>query len=220
MNKSDDSLRDSWASLGIAFNTKATDHANPEQTIIETIKSGEFPGDRKMFGLMLLWLENYMDLVHVERLKYLMKDLSPFQLALLGGIAKKCLSKGDLRFKTIIKEIEKRFGKNSPKFEGDDELYLKLKGVDADFLCFGVKVAPMHADESKKLLKRDQVIKNNAWLRNRLVFGSNLRADFITVFTLGLAQNAYQASKLLSCSANASYRNWKDLEEARGLDFV
>ena len=156
MNKSDDSLRDSWASLGIAFNTKATDHANPEQTIIETIKSGEFPGDRKMFGLMLLWLENYMDLVHVERLKYLMKDLSPFQLALLGGIAKKCLSKGDLRFKTIIKEIEKRFGKNSPKFEGDDELYLKLKGVDADFLCFGVKVAPMHADESKKLLKRDQ----------------------------------------------------------------
>ncbi|HAZ11563.1 MAG: hypothetical protein A2X86_21605 [Bdellovibrionales bacterium GWA2_49_15] len=218
MSKTDDSLRDKWASLGIAFNAPDEANANPEQTIIDTIKSGEFPSDRKMFELMLLWMSEYLQLIHVERLKYLLPSLTPFELALMGGIATKCVKNGDFRWRAIIREVQKKLGKNPPRFDaGDDELYLKLKGTDQDFLAFGIKVAPVKPDDHKKLMKRDHTIKKNAWLTNRLFLGPNLRADFITVFTLGIAKNAYQAAKILNCSPNASYRNWHDLEEAKGL---
>ena len=221
MNKTSDHLRDNWASLGIAFNANASEAANPEETIIATIKSGEFPADRKMFSLMQLWLEEFGDLVHVERLKGQIKGLAPFELALMGGIASKCLKKGDTRWKTIVMEVHKKLGKHHPKFDhGDDETYLKIKGVDEDFAAFGVRVVPLVASDRKKLLRRDEIIKNNPWLKNRLLMGANLRADFITVFTLGLARNAYQAAKFLNCSLNASYRNWHALEEARELGLV
>jgi hypothetical protein len=221
MSKINDPLRDKWASLGIAFSQKTDLVANPEQTIIETIKSGEFPADRKLFSLMLLWLNEFVDLVHVERLKGLLGELAPFELAIMGGLATKCLKMGDFRWKAILNEVQKKLGKHPPKFDvGDDATYLKLKGVDADFEAFGIKVAPLKPEDHKKLVRRDEIIKNNPWLKNRLLMGSNLRADFITIFTLGLARNAYQAAKILNCSENASYRNWRSLEEARELGLV
>jgi hypothetical protein len=219
---SNDLLRDKWSSLGIAFSTTAKLNANPELTIIETIKSHEFPSDKKMFSLMLLWLEEYLELVHVERLKNLLKDLSAYELALLGGIALKCLNKGDHRWKMIILLIQKKIGKKEIHFNdgNDDDLLLKMKGVDKEFLKFGIRVVPLKSEDHKKLLRREVVLGQNAWLKNRLLFGPNLRADFMTVFALSLASNAYQAAKLLGCSMNASYRNWKSIDEASKLGFL
>jgi hypothetical protein len=218
-----DRLAHDWASLGVAFNTGEGiyKNASPEQTIINTIKSGEFPADKKIFGLMLLWMEEYHEFIHVEQLKSLCKNLSPFELAILAALSKKILNHGDLRFKAIITYSKKKFGKHTPHFkEGDDKLLLSLKGFDEDFNEFNIKVVPLKRDEKKKLLKREHILKNNVWLKNRLLFGANLRADFITVFTLGLAQNAYQAAKFLNCSMNASYRNWRDIVEARGIGII
>jgi len=212
---SSDLLRDRWASLGIAFTQKGMKDANPEEVIIETIKSNEFPKDRKIFELMLLWIEEYLEFIHVEKLKSFLKDLTSFELALLGAVATKCVNLGDHRFQIIIREVSKKLGKKKIHFsEGDDELYLKLKGIDQDCLLFGIRVAPLKADDKKKLLKREEVFKNNTWLKNRLLFGANLRADCMTVYTLKLAHNPYQAAKILACSMNASYRNWKTIEEA------
>ncbi len=218
---SNDLLRDAWSSLGIAFNAKGATNANPEDVIIQTIKSKEFPNDRKIFELMLLWIEEYLEFIHVEKLKVSLKELNAFELALMGAVATKAFKLGDHRFKVIIREVHKKLGKKTLHFgEGDDELYLKLKGVDEDFLEFGIRVAPVKADDKKKLLKREQVFKNNAWLKNRLLFGANLRADFVTVYSLKLAQNPYQAAKILNCSTNASYRNWKTIEEANEIGLL
>lgn len=219
---SNDLLRDKWSSLGIAFTSTVKLNSNPELTIIETIKSHEFPTDKKMFSLMLLWLDEYFELVHVERFKNLLKDLSVYELALLGGIALKCLNNGDHRWKMIILLVQKKIGKNNIHFNdgNDDELLLKMKGIDADFLKFGIRVAPLKSEDPKKILRREVILGQNAWLKNRLLFGPNLRADFITVFTLSLASNAYQAAKLLGCSMNASYRNWKSIDEASKLGFL
>jgi hypothetical protein len=212
---SNDLIRDSWASLGIAFNAKGKLNANPEETIINTIKSHEFPADKKIFSLMILWLEEYHEYIYVERLKNYLKDLSAYELALLGAIAKKCFDFGDHRWKIIIHGVKKRLGNKSITFnDGDDELFLKLKGIDETFLEFGIRVIPLKRDDRKKLLSRETIFKNNVWLQNRLLYGPNLRSDFVTIFTLSLAQNAYQAAKLLGCSMNASYRNWKSVEEA------
>lgn len=219
---SNDLLRDKWSSLGIAFSSTVKLNANPELTIIETITSHEFPSDKKIFSLMLLWLDEYLELVHVERLKNLLKGLNAYELALMGGIALKCLNKGDHRWKVIILLIQKKIGKKEIHFnEGnDDELLLKMKGTDAEFLKFGIRVAPLKSEDHKKLLRREVILGQNAWLKNRLLFGPNLRADFITVFTLSLASNAYQAAKILGCSMNASYRNWKSIDEASKLGFL
>lgn len=219
---SNDLLRDKWSSLGIAFSSTVKLNANPELTIIETITSHEFPSDKKIFSLMLLWLDEYLELVHVERLKNLLKGLNVYELALMGGIALKCLNKGDHRWKVIILLIQKKIGKKEIHFnEGnDDELLLKMKGTDAEFLKFGIRVAPLKSEDHKKLLRREVILGQNAWLKNRLLFGPNLRADFITVFTLSLASNAYQAAKILGCSMNASYRNWKSIDEASKLGFL
>jgi|FLYM01.1.fsa_nt_gi hypothetical protein len=54
----------------------------------------------------------------------------------------------------------------------------------------------------------------NSWLQNKLLYGTNLRADIATRKFLKLTDTAYGASKLLGYSMNAAYRNWKDLTEA------
>ena len=140
----------------------------------------------------------------------------------MGGLALKCLNKGDHRWKTIILLVQKKIGKKEIHFTdgNDDELLLRMKGTDAEFLKFGIRVAPLKSDYHKKLLRREVALGQNAWLKNRLLFGPNLRADFITVFTLSLASNAYQAAKILGCSMNASYRNWKSIDEASKLGFL
>ncbi len=214
---SNDHLQKAWASLGIAFNSEGHLNYNPEKAIIDTVRSGEFPRDKKMFGLMLLWLQNYHNLVHVDRLKILLKELDSFQMGLMGGLATKCLKMGDFRWRTIIREVEKKLKKSATNFHSDSDLFLELKGVDDDFALFGVRVIPVAADNQKKIMSREYILKHNTWLRSRLFLGVNLRADFFTIFSLGLAQNAYQAAKILNCSINTSYRNWSDLKESKEL---
>lgn len=218
--KDKDSLRNSWASLGIAFNSNDEKTcADPETAIIELICSGEFPEDKKMMGLALLWLEHFSKLVHVERLKILTKNLGAFETALLGAIARKCVAFGDFRWRMIEKNaLAKNTGR--PKFAiGDSETFIKMRGLDEDFAAFGIRVGPVRPDDPKKLLNRQTVIKRNIWLRNRLLFGSNVRADVATLKLLNRAQTGYAAAKILGCSPNAAYRNWKDLEDAGWAKF-
>lgn len=171
---------------------------------------------------MFLWLDEYLELVHVERFKKLLKDLNAYELALLSEIALKCLKKGDHRWKMIILLVQKKIRKKEIHFNdgNDDELLLRIKGLDEELLKFGIRVVPFKSEDHKKLLKREVVLGQNAWLKNRLLFGPNLRADFITVYTLSLASNAYQAANLLGCSMNASYRNWKSIDEASKLGYL
>jgi len=208
-------LRDCWASLGIAFNS--SEHktcVDPETAIIELISSSEFPEDKKMMGLALLWLEHFSKLVHVERLKILTKNLGAFELALLGSIARKCVSFGDYRWR-MIEKIAQAKNSGKPVFSiGDSETFIKMRGLDEDFAVFGIRVGPVCPDNSKKLLNRQAVISRNTWLKNRLLFGSNVRADIATLISLKRAETGYAAAKILGCSPNAAYRNWKDLEEA------
>lgn len=209
-----DLLRDSWASLGIAFNVSSKACVDPETALVELVSSGEFPEDKKMMGLALLWLKHFSKLVHVERLKALAKDLGALELALLGAISKKCVAYGDFRFRTIENLARKKIS-GSPKFAvGDSETFIKMRGLDPDFASFGIRVAPIRTDDEKKLLRREAILKRNLWLKNRVLFGANLRADIATVISLKRAESGYAAAKILKCSPNAAYRNWKDLKEA------
>ena len=204
-----------WASLGVAYYADPTEiPSTPEDGIIEFLKSGEFPEDKKMMEIILGWLEENSKLVHVERLKNLSKALSEFEMAVLGAIAKKCAANGDHRWNVIVKTAREKVGEKRFS-QGDTENFIGVKGLDCDFSEFGIRIGTMRIESvEKKLIPRKFLIKKNTWLKNRILFGTNVRADIATIRELGLAQTAYRASKIASCSMQAAYNNWSDLEEA------
>jgi hypothetical protein len=208
---SSDLLRDKWQSLGVAFNASSTIVSDPESALICFLESKEFPDDRKIMALILAWLKEYSNLVHIERLKSLIEPLGSFELALLGGIAEKCIQFGDFRWRTITKYISKKNSGN-PQFEiGESDYLISKKGPDLEFKNYGVNISKIEPEKVEKILVREQIIVANKWIRNRVLFGVNMRADVATVINLKLASSAYQASKLLRCSFNAASRNWNDL---------
>jgi hypothetical protein len=129
-----DLLRNSWASLGVAFSNSSTTKYAPEEAILLLVTSEEFPEDKKIMGMALAWLNDHSRLVHVERLQNLIKGCNYKQLALLGAIASKCLSFGDHRWKKIAKIGLKASRSKGFSFPGDEELLIKMKGHDAIFL--------------------------------------------------------------------------------------
>lgn len=211
--KRNDPLRDQWASLGVAFATATSMESDPETAIVSLVTSKEFPEDKKMMSIALLWLKEYSTFVHIEKLKIQVRHLDMDALAILGALSLKCVVFGDHRWKTITLLVKKKLGSRKSDL-CDDEVFLKTRGIDPDFLKFGIRVTPISPDEPRKLLARKRVIQRNAWLKSRLLFGTNLRADIAALKSLKTASTAYAAAKLLGCSMNAAYRNWNDLTEA------
>lgn len=211
--KSHDSLRDQWASLGVAFAHGGKIQCDPETAILNFVTSSDFPEDKKMITIVLSWLQEYSTFVHLEKLKTAAQELEGDAILVLGAIASKCIKFGDHRWKTIEKlaQINTRDYQSSLR---DSDAFLKRHGLDEDFLKFGIHVNPVLPEDQKKLLVRQRIFKMNPWLRHRLLFGTNLRADMATVKSLKLTNTAYGAAKLLGCSMNAAYRNWNDLTEA------
>lgn len=209
-----------WASLGIEFYVQAVESESPEAALISFIQSQEFPEDKKMMGLVLLWLKHFSDIVHIERLKILSQSLEGFELAVLGGLSEKCIAQGDIRWKAIITDVIKRLGKAPTFKERDSKNFIAVKGIDEEFQKFGLSFAKLHPDDDKKITTREKLVKKNAWVKNRLLFGANVRSDIATIKELGLAETAYGAAKIANCSNNAAYRNWNDLEIAGWQDLV
>ena len=213
---SSDLLRDQWASLGVAFNVKTDIVSDPESALFSFLESGEFPEDRKMIGLILAWLKEYSNLVHIERLKNLIKPLGSLELAILGGIAAKCIKFGDYRWKTIINYIKER-NTGRIRFDiGDSAFLINKNGEDQEFKEFGLSLWQIDEDKSEKIVELKLMLEGNRWIRYRTLFGVNMRADVATVMVLKLAGSAYQTAKFLNCSFNSASRNWNDL---RSVDF-
>jgi hypothetical protein len=206
-----DLLRDKWQSIGVAFNAPSNIVSDPESALICFLESKEFPDERKMICLILAWLKDHSNLVHIERLKSLIEPLGSFELAVLGGLSEKCIQYGDFRWRTIIKYVNKK-NTGSPQFQtGDSDYLISKNGPDLEFGKFGLLISKIEADKPEKIIERAKIINANTWIRNRILFGVNMRADVATVIILKLASSAYQTSKVLKCSFNAASRNWNDL---------
>jgi len=215
-------LYSKWSGLGITFQETPTFNA-PEEVILKTIQDGDFPKDRKLFGLMLLWLETYSSYVHVERLIQMIKPLPSHELALLGGLFLKVRNHSkDHRFDSLLKHIRRHLGEHTPTFPtlSDHQIFIERHGLDEDFIVFGIQVAKLKAASTKKILSEPLLLKSNIWLHNRCLFGVNFRADVATIMRLYNPQNGYQAAKLARCSINSGYRHWRDLEKVGWFEQV
>ncbi len=220
-------LRDQWANLGIAFAADSrAKHADPEATLVRSLS--QFHEDRKLLRLVVTWLNEFGHLVHVERLKSLAKNLDKIEYAWLGVLADHMSEdQGDTRFRTIRDLARKQMGE-APAFFEDASLHklhyekeITKPGNKPAGIAYGLRVSKSDLlGDSKKLSDLKGTTKGNLWLRMRLLFGSNWRADMATVMLLDMAANYYQARKILGCSIETAHRNWNSLKEANVTELL
>ena len=214
-----ESIKSDLISLGFGYaGSPSITPPDPEKIIIEIIKL--YPEDQKLYGIFLAWMERFGDLIHVERLSNQIDLLTQDEKVILGVTALKLWNNGDHRFKVIFDKIKKKNIRLEMTLPGRDNYLIEKNGRDKEFLPFGVTTSTVQVSENKKLMDRSFVIKNNLWLRLRVLLGANYRADMVFVKLMSLANNAYEAMKFLRCSKETSYRIWGSLEEANVEDMI
>lgn len=219
-------IREKWSNLGIAFASPSrARNADPEKTLIESLAL--LKEDRKLLQQIISWLHEFGNLVHVERLRNLAKNLSPLELAWLGVLSEYMKNeRGDHRFELTRKLAQEKLGSSPPVFEDSSLHRLHYersieKGAYPAGSNFGLLIT--QADlrpEPKKIENTSAVLKKNLWICMRMLMGCNWRADIATVMALNLCKNYYQAQKILGCSIETAHRNWNTLESVKFREFL
>lgn len=207
------------ASLGIAILSEAGDPADPERTLLECLSL--FQDDRKLLALILIWLKEYGDLLHLNRICALAKKLTPLELVWLGGLAAHATAESN-RWKTVERFVEKRLATQRRRFTSSklDTLSAQRKGADPYFLKFGLIIPTVEPSAEKKLRSRAHTLANHPWLRLRSLFGANWRADIAMEMLRAKDQTPYRVAKTLGCNTETVYRNWNSLQEANALEIL
>jgi hypothetical protein len=212
-----DRIRNELSSIGIAFYEPETPivDADPEKAFLNSIS--EWQSDRKILKLLISWMDEFGDLFHIERLKALAKSLPANEIAWLGGFAKHRLSAKDYRWVCIEKFCTSKLGAQSLTFSTTklDLLQAKRNGKDENFSQFGILIPKVEPADKKKLLPRSEVLRRHQWLRLRLVFGANFRADMAHLILKDIVPNAFQAERLLGCNRQTAYKLWGTFHEVR-----
>jgi hypothetical protein len=216
MSKIIDDNKEALLSLGFAFhgNTPAKS-ADPEKSIIDILPS--FFEDRKLFRMLLTWLVVVSDLIHIERLNVLGEELPPNLKIVLGAIALK-LKKTDRRWKLVHERLKSSLLDKGRDLhlpgEFNDPYLISKYGADEEFAELGVKISKILPENEKKILSLNGILKSNRWLRLRAVIGPNFRADVVYLYVADIASGPAEAARILLCSRDTAYRNWRALEEA------
>lgn len=208
--------RNALLSLGFAFQGVSKGApADPEQTIVSVL--GAFYEDRKLYRMLLAWLDATSDLIHMERLNALSKDLPQGLRVVLGATALKLLPR-DRRWRLIATAMqESAYAKGRAGVVPDgyaDAFLLSKNGVDEEFKKLGLKIARIDAEDRKKIRSLKAILQSNGWLRIRALIGPNFRADIAYLYLSNRAEGPADAARVLKCSRDTAYRNWKAIEEA------
>lgn len=217
-----------WETLGVAFDIEspAVGPVDPERALLASL--AHMQAKRKLLRLIVAWLDEFCDLIHVERLLALLRkdasrldDTNDLGARVLGGVALR-LSKTDKRWARIADECQDLLkgvtSKTMPISENDSFLVAR-DGADPSFKAFGWTIPALDRSgerfpSRKKLYTRDEVMRRSPWLRLRAAVGANWRADLLFAMLFGLAKNANQASRLLGCSYETAYRSWEACKSA------
>jgi hypothetical protein len=87
---------------------------------------------------------------------------------------------------------------------------------DPEFASFGVEISQLDSVDEKKITKLELLVKNNIFVRNRLLFGCNWRADIISTIEMGL-DSPTRVKNRLRCSYETSHRVFNEYYLAQGL---
>jgi hypothetical protein len=198
--------------LGCAFFKCFSDKTpDPEKTILKALSC--FWDKPDMFSMLIGALYYRVHgLIHVERLLSLATNLTEDEKILLKVISHKLVLKGDKRFNLILKKLPTKKKKLSSIPEDlKDPYLLKSLGVDESFKFFKMKVADGLLPEEKKFYQKSAIIKNNMWLRFRVLIGPTYRADLAYLKASKSVKTPLEAFKVLGCSRAVAYDLWSKL---------
>ncbi|MGK5082428.1 hypothetical protein WDW37_03905 [Bdellovibrionota bacterium FG-1] len=205
-------------SIGIFFGEKPSHNANPEETLISSLDLAA--EDAKILYLLANWIDSYADLIHTERLVFLIKNRSlPLRsLMLLGGFCRhgaRTARKLQLVCNTIHKRVRKI---DKIPLAEHIELPVVIGQCEAnpDFKEFGLTVAPI-IDQRDKILPLDLTAKMNLHIRMRLLFGASWRAEIATYLLLNGETTFYRLRKDLGCTNETALRIGKQLRLIQAL---
>lgn len=186
--------------IGCNMMAKAPKDMFPEECLAEL--SLHLLKDPKSLVLAVGAVKAHAQVFHPE---FLLKTIKNHQcdFNVVGALLSKTQ---DRRFQKVIEFcLEQNFVSEKPGKMLSFSLKIGQSTADAEFQSFGVQVSQLDAVDDKKIAKIELFLKNNVYIRNRLLFGCNWRADIISVIDMGL-DNPTAVMKRLGCSYETAHR--------------
>lgn len=183
----------------------------PEFALSESVELAK--QDMLILHLIHTWIMKNHNLLQAEVLKKAMDGLeSNVERSIFAGL----LSHADeKRFSSLLKDVE--FVDEKAALEIDKTMSLAARigqaSYDLHMLKFGIKITELSLEDEKKFFKRSEMIQMNPFIKSRILFGVNSRADVATLMSLGF-ENPHAIKGVLKNSYETSYRNFHSLKEA------
>ena len=215
--KINNELLSNWRSLGILFSGAPDQFADPEKTILESLPL--VLSDSKITFLISNWISQHGDVIHCERLLCLAKskNLSYDEWMTLGAVVEYSVLAGH-KLEALTRYIKSKIKKGrTVKTAEYMSLPITLGQCPPEpiFERYGIKV-PTIEDMSSKITDIKLIIKTNQWIKNRIFFGCNWRADIYTSLSQHKNQKkrmtTYRLAKDLGCSNETALRIRKNFE--------
>lgn len=197
--------------IGCNMMAKARKDMFPEESLAEL--SLHLLQDSKALVLAVGAVTAHSQVFHPE---FLLKTIKNRQcdFNVIGAILSKAQ---DRRFQKVIEFChEQNFVSEKPAKILSFALKIGQSKADVEFQSFGVQISHLDAVDDKKITKIDLFLKNNVFIRNRLLFGCNWRADIISVIDMGL-DNPTSVKNRLGCSYETAHRVFSEYTLVEGI---
>lgn len=186
--------------IGCNMIAKAPKDMFPEECLAEL--SLHLLQDPKALVLAVGAVKAHAPVLHPE---FLLKTIRNRQcdFNVIGALLSKTQ---DRRFQKVIEFCRvQNFVSKKPAKMLSFALKIGQSTADVEFQGFGVQVSLLDAVDDKKITKIELLLKNNVYIRNRLLFGCNWRADIISVIDVGL-DSPTSVKNRLGCSYETAHR--------------
>ena len=190
--------------LGCNMTEKAPKDLFPEECLVQV--SSALLKDPK--ALKLCWgaLKKHQDLLHPEMLLKFLNNEST-EPNVIGALL---LKLNHRRFSKIVDHCKKaKFKSEKPSKILQLAAKIGQTNYDIHFKAFGLDISELENIDTKKISSLEHLTKNNIFYKNRLLFGSNWRADIISCIQKG-EENPSQIKKRLHCSYETAHRVFSD----------
>jgi len=176
----------------------------PEECLAELSK--RVLQDFKALILVNAAIKAHRSLLHPEMLLKCLID-SDADLNVIGSLL---LKTQDRRFSKVIEYCrESRKSLTQPLRVLALAARIGQSAFDPAFASFGIKIAELPECDKKKITSSERLLRGNVFFQNRVLFGSNWRADIISCIQLGF-ENPSEIKKRLRCSYETAHRVFSD----------
>lgn len=202
--------------LGITFVGKRPNFKispkTPEQAIVDSLLYAK--EDYLVLQLLHTWIQKNHSLIHAEALGKLVNTINnKVDAALLAGLLE---YSEDKRFHAIIEKTKKIKDKDNLEFDKTLSLAARIGQFPFDAIMskFGIKITQLITEQSEsKFLDLKKMSQFNPFIKCRMLFGTNSRADVAALMTLGY-DKPIDVKNILMCSYETAHRNVNGLKEA------